>query len=54
MFDKTHFLSFESGPTERDATLFRFEGKDLYESVKLFHQRKEDDEIEGSGVVDKA
>jgi len=54
MFDKTHFLSFESGPTERDATLFRFEGKDLYESVKLFHEEKKDDEIEENGVVDKA
>ena len=41
-------------PLDGDATPFRFEGKDLYESVKLFHQRKKDDEIEGSGVVDKA
>lgn len=51
MLDKTHFLSFQSGPTARDAVLFRTEGNGLYECAKLFHQDKEDGEIEGNGVV---
>jgi hypothetical protein len=52
--DERHFLSWQSLPTARDVLLFRFEGKDLYESAKLFYQDKKDDEIEGSGGVDKA
>jgi hypothetical protein len=51
VLDGTHFLSFQSGPAERHVTLFRFEGKDLYESAKLFRQDKEDREIEGDDVV---
>ncbi|MCI2069292.1 MAG: hypothetical protein LKJ88_06975 [Bacilli bacterium] len=51
MLDKAHFLSFQSGPTAREVTLFRLEGKDLYECVKLFREDKADNEIEGNGVV---
>lgn len=53
ILDESYFLSLQSTPILRDVFLHRFEGKNLYQSAKIFLKEKEDDEIEGNGLISK-